>query len=213
MKEHRLKVLLLDIGGVLLTNGWGKEQRERVFRQFHIDEAEFTPLHQLNFDIYELGKLTLDEYLQRTIFHKKRDFTPEEFRKALLEQSQALPGAIDFFKRIKEEYQLKVFALSNEGREITEHRIATFRLNELFDAYVSSCYVNLRKPDAQIYKLAIDTSGTRKNEALYIDDRKGLIDVAVSLGIPSLHHISIEQTEKFMKTSGLLREVKAAYGR
>jgi putative hydrolase of the HAD superfamily len=213
MKEHGLKVLLLDIGGVLLTNGWGKEQRESVLEQFQLDEAEFTPIHQLNFDTYELGKLTLDEYLQRTVFYKKRDFTMADFRKAMLEQSLALPGAIDFFKKIKQEHQLKVFALSNEGRELNEHRIAKFKLNELFDAYVSSCYVNLRKPDAQIYKLAIDITRVKKNEALYVDDRKGLIDVAASLGIPSLHHTTIEQTEQLMNTSGLLLGANATYGR
>jgi putative hydrolase of the HAD superfamily len=200
MKEEKITTLLLDIGGILLTNGWDRNSRKEACTLFKLDYEEVDERHHLTFDAYESGKLTLEEYLDRTIFYDKRSFTKEEFKKFMFSQSMAIGNSVNFFKEIKTKYGLRVIALSNEARELTEYRIKKFKLNELFDAFISSCFVHLRKPDADIYKLACDISNTPPANALFIDDRLMFVQVAQSHGIKGFHYRDQASAEKYLQT-------------
>jgi putative hydrolase of the HAD superfamily len=195
-----IKTLFLDIGGVLLTNGWGRDFRERAEKKFGLDSKETEERHHLTFDTYEEGKLTLDEYLGRVVFYRQTDFTKEDFKQFMFDQSEELEGALNFFKTLKKQYNLKVIAVSNEGKELNEYRIAKFRLNDLFDAYISSCYIHLRKPDKDVLRMACDISQTRPDEALYVDDRLMFVEVARSYGIPALHYESLSAAKDYIST-------------
>jgi putative hydrolase of the HAD superfamily len=195
-----IKTLFLDIGGVLLTNGWGRESRYLAIEKFGLDKEETEDRHSQCFETYELGKLTLDEYLDMVVFYQQRNISRDEFKAFIFSQSQALEGHIDFFKEIKQKYNLKVVAVSNEAREINEYRIKQFRLDELFDTYISSCYVGLHKPDKAILQMACDVSHTSPEHALYIDDRKILVDVAHSFGLHTLHFQGLDKARDFIKT-------------
>jgi putative hydrolase of the HAD superfamily len=198
IKPTAIKTLFLDIGGVLLTNGWGRDFRERAEKKFGLDSKETEERHHLTFDTYEEGKLTLDEYLGRVIFYRQTDFTKEDFIQFMFEQSEELEGALTFFKTLKKQYNLKVVAVSNEGKELNEYRISKFGLNELFDAYISSCYVHLRKPDKDMLRMACDISQTKPGEALYVDDRLMFVEVARSYGIPGLHYESLSAAKEYI---------------
>jgi len=197
MKAEKIKTLFLDIGEVLLTNGWGEDFRLRAMKHFDLDPNEIEPRHKMCFDTYELGKMNLDEYLGYVIFNKPRKFSKEEFITFMMEQSQALKGSITYFTELKKHYHLKVIAVSNEAREINEYRIKKFELDNLFDAYVSSCYVGMRKPDIGMYKMACDISQTPPEQAIYVDDQILFIEVATSLGIPSLHYKGLDSAKEY----------------
>jgi putative hydrolase of the HAD superfamily len=205
MAKAKIKTLFLDIGGVLLTDGWSRDIRAKAFEHFNLkkDEDEIVERHGLNFDTYELGKTTFDEYLGNTLFYKKRNFKKKEFIAFMFSQSQALPGAIEYFMDLKKKNDLRVIACSNEGRDFNQYRIVKYKLDQLFDAFVSSCYVGMRKPDPNMYKLASDISFTPFNQALYVDDRLPYIEYAQSLGLPSLHYTGIDSAKKYFKKSGL----------
>ncbi len=205
MEKAAVKTLFLDIGGVLLTDGWGRVARENAFAHFCLedDKNEITERHDMNFDTYELGRMTFDDYLDNSIFYKKRNFSKEEFVAFLFNQSEVLPGAIEYFTELKAKYGLKVIALSNEAREINEHRVKTYNLHNLFDAFVSSCYVGMRKPDPEMYKMASDISFTPFSEAIYIDDRVIYIEYARSLGLRCLHYTGIDSARKYFEKLGL----------
>ena len=205
MATEKVKTLFLDIGGVLLNDGWARLTREKAFERFSLqtDRDEIVERHEMNFDTYELGRMTFDEYLDNTVFYKRRNFTKEEFIAFLLQQSEALPGAIEYFTELKRKYSLKVIAVSNEARELNEYRIKTFQLNNLFDSFVSSCYIGMRKPDPLMYKMASDISFTPFNEAVYIDDRIIYIEYARSLGLPSLHYTGVDSAKKYFEKLGL----------
>jgi putative hydrolase of the HAD superfamily len=198
IKSGGIRTLFLDIGGVILTNGWDRDARKKAVENFGLDGEELNERHHLTFDTYEEGKLTLDEYLERVVFYERRNFSKEAFREFMFEQSQPLEDTLGYFKSIKEQYHLKVIAVSNEGRELNEHRIRKYKLNELFDAYISSCYVHLRKPDRDMLRMACDISQTRPEEALYIDDRLMFVQVAQSYGIHALRHTGLDATKDFM---------------
>jgi putative hydrolase of the HAD superfamily len=199
MNKTKVTTLFLDIGGVLLTNGWGREQRENAIIEFNLDKDETEDRNALMWDTYESDLLTLDDYLDFVIFNKPRAFTREEFTTYMMAQSQPLDGALEYFKQLKKEFGFKVVALSNEARELNQYRIKTFKLDELFDFYISSCYVGLRKPDPAIYKLAIDTAQVKTEEVVYIDDRLTYIEMARKLNIPSLHYQDIDSAKEYFK--------------
>jgi len=180
--------------------------RQAAVERFGLDEEEMEERHHLTFDSYEEGKLSLDEYLRRVVFFQRRDFTSEDFRAFMFGGSQPKPEMIQLFAHLKAGYQLKVVAVSNEGRELTTYRVKTFHLGELVDFFISSCFVHLRKPDLDIYRLALDCAQVSPEQVAYIDDRPLFVEVARSLGIQGLHHIDYESTRVALATLGLSLE-------
>src|ERR1041385_9063112 len=137
MTAASITTLFLDIGGVLLTNGWDCGMRRRAAEVFDLDYAEMNERHHLTFDTYEEGKLGLDEYLNRVVFHEKRSFSPEEFKRFMYAQSQPFPETIELMSALKRRHSLRIAAVSNEGRELTTYRVQQFKLGALIDFFVS----------------------------------------------------------------------------
>jgi putative hydrolase of the HAD superfamily len=200
MNDNKITTLFLDIGGVLLTNGWGRGSRKLAAEKFGLDLADMNDRHHLTFDTYEIGKISLDEYLERLVFFKKRDFTPKDFKEFMYHESQPLPGSMDFFLELKRKHKLKVIAVNNEGRELNDYRIHQFHLYELFDAFASSCYVKFRKPDTDIFRIACDMAGARPQQAAMVDDRLMFVEVAGSVGINCLHFDGLENVKQKVNT-------------
>ncbi len=197
------KTIFIDIGGVLLTNGWDHNARRLAAEIFHLDLAEMDSRHNLTFDTYEVGKISLDEYLERVVFYQKRDFTADQFKKFMFAQSQPFPAMIELISKLKKQHNLKIAVVSNEGRELNSYRIRTFKLDHFVDFFISSSYVHFRKPDADIYRVALDIAQVPANEIIYIEDRPMFIEVATSLGIRGLHHVDYATTKKALEEFGL----------
>lgn len=195
--------IFTDIGGVLLTNGWDRSARKKAIDFFKLDADETEERHHLTFDTYEVGKLTLDEYLERLVFYKKRNFTADDFRRFMMKQSKPYPEMISLLKALKEKYQLKVAVVSNEGRELNNYRINKFGLNTFIDFFISSSFVHFRKPDADIFRLAVDVAQTPTRQLLYIDDRPLFVQVAAAQGIKGIIHSDYESTVIKLQTFGL----------
>jgi putative hydrolase of the HAD superfamily len=206
MVTHRPTALFLDVGGVLLTNGWDRRMRKKAAETFHLDQEEMDERHHLTFDTYELGKLTLDEYLNRMVFYAERPFSREEFKAFMFAQSQPFDQMIDLVRNLKKTYGLKVAVVSNEGRELTTYRIQKFGLAEFVDFFIASSFVHFRKPDADIYRIALDVAQVPIEQVLYIEDRLMFVEVAQGLGIKSIHHSSFESTRANLASLGLLIE-------
>ncbi len=206
MECTRVTTLFLDIGNVLLTNGWDRRMRLRAAERFLLDHDEMNERHHLTFDTYEEGKLSLDEYLERVIFYEPRPFSREDFKDFMFSQSQPFPDMIDLIRRLKARYHLKVAVVSNEGRELTEYRIAKFRLADFIDFFISSCFVHYRKPDADIYRIALDIAQVAADCVAYVEDRPMFVDVARGLGIRGIVHRGFESTRDALAAMGLVLE-------
>ena len=200
---HSITTLFLDIGGVLLTNGWDRQARQRAAERYQLDYREFDERHHLTFDTYEEGKLSLDEYLDRVVFFEERAFSREVFKAFMFTRSQAYEDMLALVRSLKARYGLKIVAVSNEGRELTLHRIEQFNLREIFDAFVCSCFVHCRKPDADLFLMALDVSQSPAEETVYIDDRLMFVQVATSLGIGGIHHTHYDSTRLALERLGL----------
>ncbi|MFN8386584.1 MAG: HAD hydrolase-like protein [Anaerolineales bacterium] len=198
-----ITTLFLDIGGVLLTNGWDRKARVRAAEKFGLEQDEVDERHHLTFDTYEEGKLSLDEYLNRVIFYEKRSFSREAFKDFMYAQSQPFPEMIELMKNIKQRYNLRVAVVSNEGRELNAYRVRQFQLNTFIDFFVSSSFVHFRKPDADIYRMALDIAQASPEHVLYVDDRSLFVEVAEGLGIRGIIHKDYKTTQKAMEAFGL----------
>ncbi len=202
--------LFLDIGGVLLTDGWSLGSRKLAVKTFDLDPEEMETRHHQAFGAYEVGKLTLDDYLDRAVFHRKRPFSRAAFRKFMFAQSKPYPEMIELIPQVKAKYGLKIVVVSNEGRELNAHRIRTFRLDAFVDSFISSCYVHLRKPDADIYRLALDIAHAPPGEIVYLENTPMFIDAAKSLGIRGILHTDCQSTRAKLAAFGLPLDEKAA---
>ncbi len=196
--------LFLDIGGVLLTNGWDHGARRLAAETFALDYGEMNERHHLTFDTYEEGKLSLDEYLTRVVFYEERCFSREEFREFMFSQSRPFPDMIELVCRLKEHRRLKVAAVSNEGRELNAYRITTFGLDRFIDFFISSSFVHYRKPDADIYRIALDIAQVKPEQVVYVEDRPMFVEVAQGLGIKGIIHTGCEATKRKLKEFGLV---------
>ena len=212
MTSPKITTFFLDIGGVLLSNGWDHPIRERACEHFDFNFKEMDDRHLLAVALYEEGALDLETYLDLVVFHTKRRFSRDEFKSFMFEQSKPYKEMVHYFRSLKEQYQLKLIAISNEGRELTEYRIKNFGLEAIFDAFVASSFVHLRKPDPAIYRMALDIAQVPPEQAFYIDDRPLLVEAAKKTGIQGLVHREYLTTRKALLDWGFSLESPASTG-
>ncbi len=203
MRVPSITTLFLDLGGVLLTNGWDRAARQRATAKFGLDYEEMNERHHLTFDTYEEGKLSLDEYLNRVVFYRPQSFSRDEFKAFMFAQSQAFPEMIDLIRALKTRHRLKIVTVSNEGRELTNHRVQTFKLGEFIDLFIVSCFVHFRKPDEDIFCIALDIAQVDPSQVVYIEDRPMFVEVANNLGVHGIHHTGYESTRAMLESFGL----------
>ena len=194
--------LFVEVGGVLLTNGWDHHARRRAVAKFKLDWAEMEERHRLVFEIHEEGKLSFEEYLSLVVFYEKRPFTRAQFRRFMCEQSKPFPDMLAMMVRLKAQ-GLKIAVVSNESLELNAYRIRTFELAKFVDSFISSCFVHLRKPDANIFRLALDITQTAAQQVLYIENTPMFVQIAEGLGIGSILHTDCESTGAQLVSLGL----------
>ena len=199
MEKTELKVLFLDIGGVLLSNGWGAASRMAAAEEFKLDFEEFNRLHEFIFNVYEIGNLTLEEYLDTVIFTQPRDFTKEDFKAFMFARSVELPGMLQWVSEWKKDAGFKIISINNEPKELNDYRIKKFKLHRCFDAFISSCEVGIRKPDPRIFKLAMGVAMAAPEQCYYFDDRPMLVAAASRLGIHAHHHKGFESSKSIIE--------------
>lgn len=195
--------VFVDIGGVLLTKGWDHHARRRAAVHFKLPWADMDARHRLNFEIHEEGKLSFEDYLSRVVFYDKRPFTRTQFRSFMCTQSKPYVQMIELVTQLKARHALKIAVVSNESRELNAYRIQTFKLNEFVDSFISSCFVHLRKPDIEIFRLALGVAQTTAEQVIYIENTEMFVQIAEGLGIRSILHTDYRSTSAKLASLGL----------
>ena len=204
MKEKPITTLFLDVGDVLLTNGFEHQARALAAKTFDLDLDEMNLRHELVFSTYELGKIGMEQYLNLVVFYKKRNFTRSQFRQFIFAQSQPFPEMIELVSKLKAKYRLKIAVVSNESREVNAFRIRKFKLERFVDFFISSCFVHLSKPDVDIFRLALDISQTPAKQVVYIENTPLFIEVAEDLGIHGILNTDYNSTLAKLAAFGLI---------
>jgi len=199
----KIEALFWDNGGVILTNGWDREARKRAAKKFHLDWNEFSDRHELLLNAFETGQANLDQYVQRTVFYRPRDFKPEDFKAFMFEQSQPFPEALDFCGKIAASRKYIMAALNNESREINEYRIRRFKLKNYFEVFFSSCYLGVRKPDIAIYQRVMEIMQRQPSACVMIDDRELNLECARELGLQTIQAKNLGQLKQDLAKLGI----------
>jgi putative hydrolase of the HAD superfamily len=192
-----------DVGGVILSNGWDRESRAAATKKFGIDWEEFQDRHELASPAFETGRITLDTYLQRTVFYRKRSFTREEFTDFIFAQSEEFPEARAVLSDVAACGKYLQATINNEPLELNEHRIHQFNLRREFKAFFSSCYLGVRKPEEGIYKVALAVTQRNPDECLFIDDRELNLECARQLQMRTIYFRDAAQLRRDLVASGV----------
>jgi putative hydrolase of the HAD superfamily len=198
-----ITTLFWDIGGVILTNGWDRESRREAAKAFSLDWEEFQDRHDLSFPAFDAGQITLNQYLDRTLFYRPRPFTREEFTAFMFAQSKEYPDTRAVLSQLASSGKYFIAAINNEPLELNQYRIEAFHLRREFQVFFSSCYLNARKPEETIFRIALDVTQRPSDQCVFIDDRSLNLENPRRLGINVVHHQNAPQLILDLKSLGI----------
>ena len=198
-----ITTLFWDIGGVILTNGWDHDARMEATQTFGLDWQEFRERHDLSFPAFDAGQITLDQYLDRTLFYRSRSFTREEFTAFMFAQSKEYPDTRAVLSDVSRSGKYYVAAINNEPRELNQYRIEAFGLRKEFQAFFTSCYLSARKPEETIYRIALEVTQRAAESSVFIDDRTLNLENPRRLGMQVVHHQNAKQLRNDLKALGI----------
>jgi len=198
-----IKTAFFDIGGVLGTNGWDREHRKEASRLFGMDHEQYTRLHDEVVPVFEEGLLTLDQYLDRAVFVRPRNFTPEDFKRFMYTRSEPFPESLAVAGALARGGRARMCIASNESDELSRYRQRLFGLAEIFDTFLASCWIGVRKPAAIFYERILAITGARAEESLFVDDREENLVAPKALGFTTIHFQSADQLRRELVAAGL----------
>lgn len=198
-----IKTLFWDIGGVILTNGWDRGSRREAATAFHLDWEEFQDRHDLSFPAFDSGHITLNEYLDRTLFYRPRPFSREEFTTFMFAQSKEYPETRAILSAAARSGKYFVGSINNEPLELNQYRIEAFNLRKDFSVFFSSCYVRARKPEETIFRVALEVTQRPPEQCLFIDDRALNLEGPKRLGMHTIHYQNSEQLRAELRKHGV----------
>ncbi len=194
-----IRAIFWDVGGVLLTNAWDRTERTAALQHFCLDQEEFHDRHEMLVSSFERGKITLDEYLDRTVFYRSRSFTRDAFRDFMFSLSQPFPEVLAFAQSLSDSGKYFMGTLNNESRELNNYRMERFGLRKIFRLFVSSCFVGFRKPEHDIFRLALETTQIPAEACCFIDDRSLNVESAAKMGMQAIEMQSLEQLRRALE--------------
>jgi putative hydrolase of the HAD superfamily len=197
---NAIKILFLDIGGVLLSDGWNHDSRMHAIEKYKLAPIQFQKDHAVAFPLFENGKLTLNQYLDAVVFNEERNFSKEEFTAFMYSKSEQLPQFLPWLIDWKRKSKVKIFSINNEGKEFNDYRIKQFKLHDCFDAFISSCEVGFSKPDPSIFTLALGIAQESPSDCLYFDDRAIHVAIAKQMEINAYVHQSFESSKNILES-------------
>lgn len=198
-----ITTLFWDIGGVILTNGWDHNSRLEAVQTFGLDWEEFRERHDLSFPAFDAGQISLNQYLDRTLFYRARSFSREDFTAFMFAQSKEYPETRAVLSDAARTGKYFVASINNEPRELNNYRIEAFGLRRDFQAFFSSCYLNARKPEEAIYQIALEVTQRPAESSVFIDDRTLNLENPRRLGLHVIHHQNAKQLRSDLQTLGI----------
>jgi putative hydrolase of the HAD superfamily len=195
--------LFFDVGGVLLTNGWDTGSRRAAADEFGLDYPEFQTRHEMLKTAFETGRLSLDGYIRKAVFHRERAFKPDEFKAFMFSRSQVLGETLEWVRTLTRAGKCRLFTLNNESRELHEHRVKRFGLDNVFQGFLVSCYLGQAKPDEGIYLGALGIAACEKGDAVFIDDRALNVEPAYALGLNAILFQGLDGLRDSLKDFGI----------
>ncbi len=198
-----ITTIFFDIGGVLLTDGWGHESRRAAAEKFGLDWEEYSGRHEKVGHAIETNRMSLEQYLDRAIFYRPREFSREEFRGFIFAQSQPKPDSIEILAQLAGSKNHFLATINNEVLELNLYRLEHFGLRRYFPVFFSSCFLGLRKPDEAIYRLALQVTQQAPANCIFIDDREVNLECPRELGMNTILFRDAAQLRSELTEAGI----------
>ena len=195
--------LFFDVGGVILTNGWDTAARNRAIEAFGLDGVDFHTRHGMVKTAFETGRLSLDSYIEKTVFHVARPFSPADFRAFMFQQSQLLGDTLEWVRSLAATRRYRLFTLNNESRELHEYRVGTFGLCSVFQSFLTSCYLGQVKPDEDLYRNALGIAGCGARDGIFVDDRPVNVETAMMMGLKAIRFEGLDTLRARLRDLGV----------
>lgn len=195
--------LFIDVGGVLLTNAWDTAARNRAVEAFGLDALDFHTRHGMVKTAFETGRLSLNSYIEKTVFHIERAFSRDDFKAVMFEQSKVLGETLEWIGTLAASGRTVMFTLNNESRELHEYRVRTFGLCSIFRSFLTSCYLGQVKPDEDLYRNALGIAGCSAEHGIFVDDRPVNVETATKLGLKSIRFETLPQLRAALTEFGI----------
>ena len=195
--------LFFDVGGVLLSNAWDAPARDRAIEVFGLDGLDFHTRHGMVKTAFETGRLSLDAYIEKTIFYTDRSFSRDDFKQFMFDQSRVLGETLDWVRSLASSGRYRLLTLNNESRELHEYRVRTFGLCSVFQAFLTSCYLGQVKPDEDIYRSAMGIAGCQSARGIFVDDRPVNVETALKLGLRAIRFLDLDQLRTDLAHAGV----------
>ena len=198
-----ITTIFFDIGGVLLTDGWGHDSRRAAAEKFGLDWEEYCDRHEKVGHAIETNRMSLEQYLDRTIFYRSREFSREEFRAFIFAQSQPKPESIEIVTQLAGSKKYFLATINNEILELNVYRLEHFGLRRYFPIFFSSCFLGLRKPDEAIYRLVLQVTQQTPDQCIFIDDREVNLECPRELGMSTILFRDVERLRSELRQAGV----------
>ena len=199
-----VETVFFDLGGVLLSNGWDPVQRATVLPKFDVSLEEYEARHEAANYFWERGLKDAHWFFEQTVFYEPRSFTFDELWAEVEGQSSVLyPETYEIIAKIRRTGRYKVATLNNESRELNDYRVRAFDLRSSFDFFVCSGYVHEMKPHPDIYRSALEISGTTAGASVFIDDKQENCEAAREAGMQAIHFESPGQLISVLTEIGI----------
>jgi len=198
-----ITTIFFDIGGVLLTDGWGHDSRRAAAEKFGLDWEEYSDRHEKVGHAIETNRMSLEQYLDRTIFYRPREFSREEFRAFIFAQSQPKPESIEIVTQLAGSKKYFLATIHNEILELNVYRLEHFGLRRYFPIFFSSCFLGLRKPDEAIYRLVLQVTQQTPDQCIFIDDREVNLECPRELGMSTILFRDVERLRSELRQAGV----------
>jgi putative hydrolase of the HAD superfamily len=196
--------VFFDIGGVLGTNGWDREQRSRALEKFGVEDEEFEHRHHQVVSEFETGAMSLEEYLDVTVFHTPRLFSREDFELYMLSLSEPNPYSIEVARHAASAGRVRLMTMNNESAVLNIHRIETFGLKAIFPTFLSSCWLGVRKPQRAFFERGLGIAQAEPRTSLLVDDRDQNLAPAAALGMRTIRFTDPESLARQLAEYGVL---------
>jgi putative hydrolase of the HAD superfamily len=190
MRDDGITHLFFDVGGVLGTSGWSTADREEAAAHFGYELKEVEHRHYGVVSALETGAMTLDEYLDHTVFAQPRGFTRDAYTAFMRSRSIANTESIALARSLSRTGRYHMATLNNESEALNVYRIACFGLTDIFDAFLSSCWLGVSKPARRAYRLALALTQAEPGRSVFIDDREENLEPAREAGLHTIHFTS-----------------------
>ncbi len=203
MRDDGITHLFFDVGGVLGTPGWGTADRAVAATHFGYDVKEMEHRHLGVVGAWETGAMTMDEYLDHTVFAQPRTFTRDAFTAFMRSRSVPNADAIAVARALAATGRYRMVTLNNESEALNIHRITCFGLTGIFDAFLSSCWIGVSKPARRAYQLALALTQAAPARTVFIDDRDENLEPARDAGLHTIRFTSAADLRSALAALGV----------